>query len=228
MAKSKKSSSNAIKKLDKQIKDLTVEKEVEEKINKKDLEQAVKKATTPKKSTTKKANSSTKKKTTAKKSTAKKTTTKNKTTSKKTATKKTTTKKNVKKEAVVAPEREKKVTAREITAEEVKKVVEKNKNSKYNKKQLSESTMKMKKLERHMRSLYDKVSSVVEDIDYVKTIDSKQDVMIADVEAKNQNILSKVDDLSTLLLHKLTMILGVIFIVYAIIVIGIIIYICTY
>ena len=88
--------------------------------------------------------------------------------------------------------------------------------------------MKMKKLERHMRSLYDKVSSVVEDIDYVKTIDSKQDVMIADVEAKNQNILSRVDDLSTLLLHKLTMILGVIFIVYAIIVIGIIIYICTY
>ena len=49
MAKSKKSSSNAIKKLDKQIKDLTAEKEVEEKISKKDLEQAEKKATTPKK-----------------------------------------------------------------------------------------------------------------------------------------------------------------------------------
>ena len=217
MAKSKKSSSNAIKKIDKQIKDLTAIQEVEEKLSKKDLEKVSKAKTTTKTTTTKKSVAPTKKKSTTKKTATKKTT-----------ASKTSSKKSVKKETVVAPEREKNVFARKITPEEVKKVVEKNKNSKYNKKQLSESTMKMKKLERHMRSLYDKVSSVVEDIDYVKTIDSKQDVMIADVEAKNQNILSRVDDLSTLLLHKLTMILGVIFIVYAIIVIGIIIYICTY
>lgn len=227
MAKAKKSSNNAIKKLDKQIDELKKvtedAKETIPVIDKKELEKAKEQAVEAKKTSTKKK-TTTKKSSTTKKKTGSKTTTKKKTSSKSTTKKKTTT---TKKDAVVAPERPK-TKAREITAEEVKKVVEKNKNSKYNKKQLTESTIKMKKLERHMRSLYDKVNSVVEDIDYVKTLDASQDVVISDIEVKENNKLTKVDDINPDLLHRLTMILGIVFIVYAIIVIGIIIYICTY
>ena len=69
----KKSSSNAIKKVDKQIKDLekATEKLVDEKtptISKKELQEKVKEATTPKKTTPKKkTNSNSKKQSTTKK-----------------------------------------------------------------------------------------------------------------------------------------------------------------
>ena len=228
----KKSSSNAIKKLDEQIKALTpeIEKEALPILNKKEIDSKAKEVvekTPTKKKTHKK---STTKKTTAKKTTStktksstKKTTTKSKTskagTKKSTTRKKTTTKPVVKKEEL---------KAREITAEEVKRVVEKNKDSKYNKKELSEATLKMKKFEKHFRNLYDRVNDVVEDIDYVKTVNTTEDVVISDIEKRKDDKLAKIDNINSGLLHKLTLILLGIFIVFSIIVFAIIIYICTY
>lgn len=229
----KKSSSNAIKKLDEQIKTLTpeIEKEALPILNKKEIDSKAKEVvekTPTKKKTLKK---STTKKTTAKKTTStktksstKKTTTKSKA-SKTGAKKSTTRKKTTTKPAV---EKKEELKAREITAEEVKKVVEKNKDSKYNKKELSEATLKMKKFEKHFRNLYDRVNDVVEDIDYVKTVNTTEDVVISDIEKRKDDKLAKIDNINSGLLHKLTIILLGIFIVFSIIVFAIIIYICTY
>ena len=79
-----------------------------------------------------------------------------------------------------------------------------------------------------MRSLYDKVNDVVDDITHVKEVNEIHDELISDVVESKEDTASKLDDISNRLLHNLTIALGIIFILLFIFVVGIIIFVCTY
>ena len=219
----KKSSSNAIKKIDKQLDNLEKKNKdkVEEvaEISKKELQEKVKEATTPKKTT------STKKKTTT--------------------TKKTTPKK----EAIVVEERpevteiptpvvivverpeekEPEEAITEIEVEEPKEVVEEPEEKKEEKEEEpGESTKKLTQLEDEMRSLYDRVNDVVDDITFIKEVNEIQDVLISDVVESKEKTDDKLEDISNRLLYNLTIALAIIFFLLLIFVIGIIVFVCTY
>ena len=90
---------------------------------------------------------------------------------------------------------------------------------------IGESTMKLQKLEIEIRSLYDKVNDVVEDIDLVKTVDESDNILIADVVVKDKELST--DD-SIGFLGKVTLVLAAIFTILFIAFIIFVIYVCTY
>ena len=59
---------------------------------------------------------------------------------------------------------------------------------KNNSSKVSESTQKMLNLEKEMRSLYDRVNDIVEDIEYEKTIIKNQDIILSDIKIKEKEI----------------------------------------
>lgn len=79
-----------------------------------------------------------------------------------------------------------------------------------------------------MRSLYDRVNDVVDDITFVKEVNEAQDILISDVVESKEETSTKLDDISNKLLRNLTIALSIIFILLLIFVIGVIIFVCTY
>lgn len=119
-----------------------------------------------------------------------------------------------KKEGIVAPSRKKK----ENFEKKQKKV------------KVSESTMRLQKLESEIRSLYDKVEDVVEDIEFEKTVDTTEDVIISDIVIRNKES-NEEDihyDLGDKILNGITMFLFVIFMIMFIAFVCFVVYVCTY
>ncbi len=84
-----------------------------------------------------------------------------------------------------------------------------------------EEKIKYTILEKEMRSLYDKVESVVDDID----VNDQEKIELPELSL-NEEKVEKVDD--NKLLNKLILILGIIFIILLVLFIAFVIYVCTF
>ncbi len=130
-----------------------------------------------------------------------------------------------KKEAIVVKERkEKPIKKKPIQKKEAPKKVKKEK-------KVGESTMRLQKLEEEIRTLYDKVEDVVEDIESTKSVDviSGENLVITDVIVKDKEELEEEPyDRGGRILNIIALILFVIFLIMFIMFIGFIIFVCTY
>ena len=96
-----------------------------------------------------------------------------------------------------------------------KKVKKKNNNAKEiitKKEGLSlDETIKFKKLEKEMHSLYDKVNDVVDDIEYTKTIELNSNVLNNNIEKSISKINKTIDEVSINKLDEIKQVLAFIF-----------------
>lgn len=200
-AVAKKSSSNAVKKLDEQIKKLTElddrieKKEVTTVIDKKRLEKELKengpkKSSTTKKTTTSKTNNTNK-------------TNKNKNNSKNSGSKSDTTKKSTTNSS---------------------KGKTNNTKSKSNIKKATETTVKIKKLENEIRDLYDRE----DDLGKTREFSKISDVISSKAVKVEKELSNKIENVSDSFLKKLLLIVFAIFMVFFIIFVGFIIFISTF
>ena len=228
MTMAKKTSSNAVKKIDKQLDKLLKEKKELEDIPVIDKKEIDKKIREDKRKNSTRGRASSTTRNSSKKDTlvAKE---RGKTTKKKDALvvkeRKGTSKK---KEALVVDERKNNMRKKRSSVSSVSKrkgVTSKRTINKKEEPKIGESTMKLQKLEIEIRSLYDKVNDVVEDIDLVKTVDESDNILIADVVVKDKELST--DD-SIGFLGKVTLVLAAIFTILFIAFIIFVIYVCTY
>lgn len=200
-AVAKKSSSNAVKKLDEQIKKLTElddrieKKEVTTVIDKKRLEKELKengpkKSSTTKKTTTSKTNNTNK-------------TNKNKNNSKNSGSKSDTTKKSTTNSS---------------------KGKTNNTKPKSNIKKATETTVKIKKLENEIRDLYDRK----DDLGKTREFSKISDVISSKAVKVEKELNKKIENVSDSFLNKLLLIVFAIFMVFFIIFVGFIIFISTF
>ena len=112
----------------------------------------------------------------------------------------------------------------------VKLVLQKKTKVKNNSSKVSESTQKMLNLEKEMRSLYDRVNDIVEDIEYEKTIIKNQDIILSDIKIKEKEPEEKstLDNINSSVLNKILLILFIIFMVLFIIFLGFAIFVSTF
>lgn len=205
----KKSSGNAVAKINKQINELTSKANIEDKesipvISKKEIETVINK-TTISKSIPRKKN--------AKTSTAKS--------------------KNSREKIIIADDNKKKNTNKTVTrGKTAKKQGLTNKKNTTNLKKNSvddkESTIKIKKLEKEMRSLYDRVNDIVEDLDYQKTVTNTDDVILSDFLRKEKIQETKLDKVSDSFLDKTLKIVFTIFMILFTTFIGFVIFVSTF
>lgn len=101
---------------------------------------------------------------------------------------------------------------------------------KNNSSKVSESTQKMLNLEKEMRSLYDRVNDIVEDIEYEKTIIKNQDIILSDIKIKEKEPEEKstLDNINSSVLNKILLILFIIFMILFIIFLGFAIFVSTF
>ena len=88
----------------------------------------------------------------------------------------------------------------------------------------------MLNLEKEMRSLYDRVNDIVEDIEYEKTIIKNQDIILSDIKIKEKEPEEKstLDNINSSVLNKILLILFIIFMVLFIIFLGFAIFVSTF
>lgn len=205
----KKSSGNAVAKINKQIIELTSKANIEDKesipvISKKEIETVINK-TTISKSIPRKKNT-------------------------KTCTAKI---KNSREKIIIADDNKKKNTKKTVTrGKTAKKQGLTNKKNTTNLKKNSvddkESTIKIKKLEKEMRSLYDRVNDIVEDLDYQKTVTNTDDVILSDFLRKEKIQETKLDKVSDSFLDKILKIVFTIFMILFTTFIGFVIFVSTF
>lgn len=219
---SKKSNKNAMKKIDKQLDKLLKEKkEIEDipiisrkEINKKAIQKNNDKKTTSQK--VNKTSSSNNKKQVTKKNNRKSEAIVVKERKGKNSKKK-------KKVAVVVPERKTNIQKNKpIEKKELPKKVERVK-------KVSESTIKLQKLEEEIRTLYEKEEFNKAETESTKTIDvvPDNDIIISDVINHKDDIENDYDS-GNRVLNIIILILFIIFLIMFLIFIGFIIYVCTY
>lgn len=75
----------------------------------------------------------------------------------------------------------------------------------------SEETIKFRKLENEMHSLYDKVNDVVDDIEYTKTIELNSNVLNNNIEKSISKINKTIDEISINRLDEIKQVLAFIF-----------------
>lgn len=75
----------------------------------------------------------------------------------------------------------------------------------------SEETIKFRKLENEMHSLYDKVNDVVDDIEYTKTIELNSNVLNNNIEKSISKINKTIDEVSINRLDEIKQVLAFIF-----------------
>lgn len=132
--------------------------------------------------------------------------------------------KNNKKDAIVVKER------KDTKKKSSKKRVLSNKNVKVEEKvKVSEATMRLQKLEKEIRTLYDKVEDVVEDIESDKTVDiiPGKDIIITDACVSSSNDDTSLDR-ESIIWNCIVVSLLVIFMILFIAFVGFVIYVCTY
>ncbi len=88
----------------------------------------------------------------------------------------------------------------------------------------------MLNLEKEMRSLYDRVNDIVEDIEYEKTIIKNQDIILSDIKIKEKEPEEKstLDNINSSVLNNILLILFIIFMVLFIIFLGFAIFVSTF
>ena len=88
----------------------------------------------------------------------------------------------------------------------------------------------MLNLEKEMRSLYDRVNDIVEDIEYEKTIIKNQDIILSDIKIKEKEPEEKstLDNINSSVLNKILLILFIIFMILFIIFLGFAIFVSTF
>ena len=256
MAKAKKSSSNAVSKIDKQIKELekSISKPEEKEnipiMNKKEIDKIIK-------DTSKKSSTNSKKEqivvVEGKKTNAKKKTTKKKETIVAPSRPKTTNskkKKNTKKKEniIVAPEKKKQikkppykkpiikekvididskedevipVKEKEEVKEDIIKPIE---GTVLTKEEKKEDKEKITSFENKIRTLYDRVNDVIEDIEYTKEINIVDNLVVADTIDKSK----REEKINLFEFNKTIKILGIVFLILLIFFIIFIIYVCTF
>ncbi len=199
MAK-KSSGTNALTKLNQQIKELSVEKASEEKesvpvISKKDIEEVIKK-TPITKSTTKKS---------------------------------TSKRGNVRDKIIVADRtKTRKKVSTGTTKKTTNKVISNTKKISKPTTEVGESTTKIRKLEDEMRSLYDRVNNIIEDLDYEKTIVETDDIILNDFVTREKIEETKLDKVSTTFLDKMLKVVFIIFMSLFTVFIGFVIFVSTF
>ncbi|MCI8460137.1 MAG: hypothetical protein HFE81_01945 [Bacilli bacterium] len=199
MAK-KSSGTNALTKLNQQIKELSVEKASEEKesvpvISKKDIEEVIKK-TPITKSTTKKS---------------------------------TSKRGNVRDKIIVADStKTRKKVSTGTTKKTTNKVISNTKKISKPTTEVGESTTKIRKLEDEMRSLYDRVNNIIEDLDYEKTIVETDDIILNDFVTREKIEETKLDKVSTTFLDKMLKVVFIIFMSLFTVFIGFVIFVSTF
>ena len=199
MAK-KSSGTNALTKLNQQIKELSVEKASEEKesvpvISKKDIEEVIKK-TPITKSTTKKS---------------------------------TSKRGNVRDKIIVADStKTRKKVSTGTTRKTTNKVISNTKKISKPTTEVGESTTKIRKLEDEMRSLYDRVNNIIEDLDYEKTIVETDDIILNDFVTREKIEETKLDKVSTTFLDKMLKVVFIIFMSLFTVFIGFVIFVSTF
>lgn len=204
-AVAKKSSSNAVKKLDEQIKKLTElddrieKKEVTTVIDKKRLEKELKE-NGPKKSSTTKKN----------------------TTSKTNNTNKTNKTKNNSKNSGSKIGSNGETTKKSTTNSSKSKT--NNTKPKSNIKKTTETTVKIKKLENEIRDLYDRE----DDLGKTREFSKISDVISSKAVKVEKELNKKIENVSDSFLNKLLLIVFAIFMVFFIIFVGFIIFISTF
>ena len=134
-------------------------------------------------------------------------------------------KKNSKKDAVVVKERNNTTKKKNVE----KKNLSKKRTKKQEKPKVSESTMRFQKLEEEIRTLYDKVEDVVDDIETNKTVDviPGKDIVITDTLVSTSKEDSSLDK-EALIWNWIIVALLTIFMILFIAFVGFVIYVCTY
>lgn len=207
-AVAKKSSSNAVKKLDEQIKKLTElddrieKKEVTTVIDKKRLEKELKE-NGPKKSSTTKKTTTSKTNNTNKTNKTNKTKNNSKNSGSKIGSKGETTKKSTT------------ISSKGKTS---------NTKPKSNIKKATETTVKIKKLENEIRDLYD----MEDDLGKTREFSKISDVISSKAVKVEKELNNKIENVSDSFLNKLLLIVFAIFMVFFIIFVGFIIFISTF
>lgn len=104
----------------------------------------------------------------------------------------------------------------------------KEKSAKKTKTKVSEDTLKINKLEEEIRGLYSFNNDLSSDLKFEKTIVSTNDAFIADVDLKDNVLVSRLDRVSISLLNRLLIICFAVFMVLFTAFIGLVIFVSTF